>query len=85
MTLSADAIRILDFEEAWGVAHSGRKEEAIHNDLKLHPARYYQLLNRLARDPEAIARNPQTLRRVRDLVDDASARRSHLLAQTPQP
>lgn len=81
MTLTARELELLDFEETWGTHHTSRKEEAIHVELQLRPARYYVLILRLANNPEAIARNPQTLRRVRDRV----AEHHDLTAKTPRP
>jgi hypothetical protein len=60
-----NAPALLDFEARWG-HHTGAKELAIMDDLGMRPARYYQLLTRVARSLEGIAHDPMTCRRVRD-------------------
>lgn len=67
---------ILDFERIhW--KYAGAKEAAIRWQLGMSATRYYQRLNALLDNPEALAYNPalvNRLRRVRDLR--AAARRS---------
>lgn len=86
MILDAASRAILDFEQAWWDAHpsgkhTGHKEEAVRAELKMPPARYYQLLGRLIDDAGASAAYPQLcarLRRIRDEKIDDRARRMNL-------
>ncbi len=60
---------ILDFERSWWTV-PGPKEVAIRARFALSPTRYYQLLNDVLDDDEAVAYDPlvvRRLRRVRDL------------------
>ncbi|MCV2395969.1 DUF3263 domain-containing protein [Actinotalea sp. M2MS4P-6] len=45
--------------------HAGTKEAAIHEQLGLSPTAYYQRLNRLLDDPEAVAASPLVVHRLR--------------------
>lgn len=59
---------VLDFESRWE-GHGAAKEEAIRRELALTPARYYQLLERVIDDPDALPHDAvlvHRLRRVRD-------------------
>ncbi len=58
---------LLAFEQRWP-RHSGHKEEQIRRELGITPARYYQLLGRVAKTVEGIAADPFTARRVRERV-----------------
>lgn len=58
-----DATRLLDFEAKWP-RHTGAKEELIRDELRISPARYYQLLNRAAASLEGQAHDPITAHRV---------------------
>lgn len=55
---------ILEFEATW-LRHGGAKEEAIRREFNLSAPRYYQLLGRLARQPQAVAFDPLVTARVR--------------------
>lgn len=60
---------ILDFERSWWT-EPGPKELVIRTRFKLSPTRYYQLLNEILNEPEAMGYDPlvvRRLRRVRDL------------------
>lgn len=57
--------RLLDFEAAHP-RHTGAKENAIRAELRVTPARFYQLLERAARSRDGIAHDPFTARRVRE-------------------
>jgi hypothetical protein len=67
-TEPADWREIIDFERGWWKA-SGRKELAVRERFGLSPARYYQLLNRLIEQPEALEYDPMLVRRLRRLRD----------------
>lgn len=54
---------LLDFESRWP-AHSGAKEEVIRGELRVTPARFYQLLARAASSVEGQAYDPVTAHRV---------------------
>ncbi len=56
---------LLAFEHRWP-QHSGHKEEQIRAELGITPARYYQMLGRVARSREGIKADPITARRVRE-------------------
>ncbi|WP_188754376.1 DUF3263 domain-containing protein [Microbacterium album] len=56
---------LLDFERAHP-RHNGSKEEKIIRELGIGPARYYQLLARVAASPEGMQHDPLTARRVRE-------------------
>lgn len=57
---------VLDFEANWRRV-SSRKEAAIRERFDLSPARYYQLLNRLIDQPEAVEYDPMLVQRLRRL------------------
>ncbi|WP_432138832.1 MULTISPECIES: DUF3263 domain-containing protein [unclassified Streptomyces] len=59
--------------ERRGFSGPGAKERAIREELGLSPVRYYQLLNALLDDPEALAEDPVTVNRLRRVRE---ARRS---------
>lgn len=48
---------VLACERGWW-RYAGNKEELVREQLGLSPVRYYQLLNRLLDDPEALATDP---------------------------
>jgi hypothetical protein len=54
--------RILEFEATRMTA--GRKEDQIRVIFHVSPARYYQLLNRVIADPEALADEPMLVKRL---------------------
>lgn len=56
--------QLLDFETAHP-KHTGRKENAIHDELRITPARYYQLLHRAADTETGQGHNPITARTIR--------------------
>ncbi len=63
---------ILDFEARWG-RHGAAKEEAVREELALSPARYYQLLDRLIDDADALAHAPMLVHRLRRMRQTAAA------------
>lgn len=64
---------LLAFEAAYP-AHTPTKSHAIQHELGMHPARYYQLLNRAAAAADGIAADPITARRVRERPVQATRR-----------
>jgi hypothetical protein len=59
---------ILDFERGWWLL-DGPKDVLIKAHLGLSASRYYQLLNELLEQPEAMAHDPLVVRRLRRLRD----------------
>jgi hypothetical protein len=57
---------LLDFERTWWKL-DGPKERAIRDRFGLSAARYYQVLNKLIDEPEALAYDPMLVRRLRRL------------------
>lgn len=55
---------ILDFEREWW-KFAGAKEQAIKDRFDLSPTRYYQLLNRVVDDEDALAYDPMLVKRLR--------------------
>lgn len=54
---------ILDFEKNW-YRFEGAKQAAIREQFDLSPTRYYQLLNALVDNPEALRAEPVVIRRL---------------------
>ena len=73
-------VAILEFETQWW-RRVGDKNAAIREQLGMEPSRYYELLDALLDDPEAMKRAPGTVTRYRDLRD----RRRQRLAQQVKP
>lgn len=63
MTLSDLDAAILEFERGWW-KHAGAKEAAARERFGLSPVGYYVRLDRLLDDPEALAHDPMTVRRL---------------------
>lgn len=64
---------ILAFEARCAPRSVGAKEEGIRAEFNMSPVRYYQRLNALLEDPEALAADPllvNRLRRIRDRRED---------------
>jgi hypothetical protein len=74
--LSERDLAILDLERTWW-RHAGSKERAIRERFSISPTRYYQLLNRLLDDPEAMRHDPMLVKRLRRLRASRSRARSH--------
>ena len=55
---------ILDFEREWW-KYAGAKEQAIRERFDLSTTRYYQLLNRLIDDDDALTYDPMLVKRLR--------------------
>lgn len=62
--LDARSREILDFEREWW-KYAGAKEQAIREAFDLSPTRYYQLLNRIIDDEEALEYDPMLVKRLR--------------------
>lgn len=67
-------IAILDFEEM-RFKYLGRKESLIREQLGMSSTRYYQRLNWLIDQPEALAYAPMLVRRLQRLRDARKAQR----------
>lgn len=63
MSLSVRDRAILDFERTWR-HQPGPKEVAIRESFDISPSRYYELLNALLDDADAIDYDPLTVKRV---------------------
>lgn len=59
-------VAILDFEREWW-RYAGAKEQAIKERFDVSPTRYYQLLNRVIDDEDALAYDPMLVKRLRRL------------------
>jgi hypothetical protein len=57
---------ILDFEREWW-RYAGAKEQAVRERFDLSPTRYYQLLNRVIDDEQALTYDPMLVKRLRRL------------------
>ena len=62
MVLSARDRAILDFERTWR-QQPGPKEAAIREQFHISPSRYYELLNALLDDADALSYDPLTVKR----------------------
>ncbi|HVM20221.1 MAG TPA: DUF3263 domain-containing protein [Egibacteraceae bacterium] len=70
MAAASDRTReLVDFEREWTL-HQGGKERAIRDHFGISAARYYQLLSKVVDDPEALAYDPLTVRRLRKRRDE---------------
>ncbi|MEV0273097.1 DUF3263 domain-containing protein [Hamadaea sp. NPDC050747] len=66
VTLSERDQAILAFERQWW-KHAGAKEQAIRETFEVSATRYYQLLNKLLDDPQALAYDAVLVNRLRRL------------------
>lgn len=75
---------VLDFEASWWAA-DGSKEAEIRERFGLSSARYYQELNALLDDPDALAYQPLLVKRLRRLRQRRAENRSarHLSVKSP--
>lgn len=64
--LSRRDLDILQFERQWWL-YAGNKEQAIRDMFDLSPTRYYQVLNNVIDNAEALAAEPLLVRRLRRL------------------
>jgi len=83
-SLSERDAAILDYEATWWEA-SGSKEAEVRERFDLSLPRYYQILNALLDDPDALAHAPMLVKRLRrqraQRQEDRSAR--HLGVKVP--
>lgn len=63
MSLTDEQLAILEFEKNWW-RFQGAKEQAISEHFGLSPTRYYQKLNSLLDDPQALLAEPVVVRRL---------------------
>lgn len=75
---------ILDFERGWW-RERGPKEHAIRARLGLSAARYYAILNDLLDDPDALAHDPLSVRRLRRRRDGRRRSRFESRPMTERP
>jgi hypothetical protein len=66
---------ILEFERQWW-RYAGGKEQAIRDLFGMSATRYYQLLNALIDQPEALAQDPMLVKRLRRLRSSRQRARS---------
>lgn len=66
---------ILGFERQWW-KYAGAKETAIRELFGLSATRYYQVLNTLIDDPDALAADPLLVKRLRRMRDERQRARS---------
>lgn len=74
-TLTDDDKTVLDLERRWW-KYAGAKEQTIRDTFGWSSTRYYQVLNALIDEPEALAYDPLLVRRLRRLRDARARQRS---------
>jgi hypothetical protein len=85
MGLSQRDVEMLDFERSWW-KHAGVKEQAIKDRFDMSATRYYQLLNELLEQPEAMDYDPILVKRLKRLrVYRQRQRVARLLGAEYQP
>jgi hypothetical protein len=85
MGLSQRDVEMLDFERSWW-KHAGVKEQAIKDRFDMSATRYYQLLNDLLEQPEAMDYDPILVKRLKRLrVYRQRQRVARLLGAEYQP
>jgi Protein of unknown function (DUF3263) len=62
--LTSREVEILDFERQWW-RYAGAKEQAIREKFDMSATRYYQVLNALIDQPDALAFDPMLVKRLR--------------------
>ena len=73
--LNARDAEILAFERQWW-KFAGAKEQAIRDKFAMSATRYYQVLNALIDQPEALAHDPLLVKRLRRLRASRQRQRS---------
>ena len=63
-SLTPREIEILDFERQWW-RYAGAKEQAVREKFDMSATRYYQVLNALIDQPDALAFDPMLVKRLR--------------------
>lgn len=66
---------VLDFERNWW-KHAGPKEQGIRERFEMSATRYYQILNNLIDQPEALAHDPLLVKRLRRMRAERQRARS---------
>lgn len=66
---------ILDFERNWW-KHAGPKEQGIRERFNMSATRYYQILNGLIDQPDALVHDPLLVKRLRRLRSERQRARS---------
>ena len=64
--LSERDAEILEFERQWW-KYAGAKEAAVREKFDMSSTRYYQVLNALIDNPDALAADPMLIKRLRRL------------------
>ncbi|QAY05776.1 hypothetical protein SEA_VASANTI_38 [Gordonia phage Vasanti] len=73
--MTDDDRRVLDFAALrWN--HSGNQADAIHAEFDVSVTRFWQRVNTLLDDPEALAYAPQLVNRLRRIRSTRAQRRS---------
>ena len=73
--LAARDAEVLAFERQWW-KFAGAKEQAIRDKFAMSATRYYQVLNALIDQPEALAHDPLLVKRLRRLRASRQRQRS---------
>jgi hypothetical protein len=63
-SLTTRDVEILDFERQWW-RYAGAKEQAVREKFDMSATRYYQVLNALIDQPDALAFDPMLVKRLR--------------------
>ena len=71
--LTETEVKMLAFERQWW-KYAGAKEQAILDATGLSAPKYYAALNALLDDPEALAADPLTVRRLRRIRERRAER-----------
>jgi hypothetical protein len=74
-SLSARDRDLLAFERQWW-KYAGAKEQAIRELFDMSTTRYYQLLNQLIDQPEALAHDPMLVKRLRRMRSQRQRQRA---------
>lgn len=81
--LTRRELDILGFERQWWL-YAGNKEQAIRDMFDLSPTRYYQVLNQVIDNAQALAAEPLLVRRLRRIrATRARTRAARRLGVTP--
>ena len=74
-SLSQRDRQILEFERQWW-KYAGAKEQAIRELFDMGATRYYQIINALIDNPDALAFDPMLVKRLRRMRDARQRARS---------
>lgn len=74
-SLSQRDRQILEFERQWW-KYAGAKEQAIRELFDMSATRYYQIINALIDNPDALAFDPMLVKRLRRMRDARQRARS---------